>query len=205
MNKTSKKKVNDTFVNEEKNQEKLHENNEAPEVVEEANSNNSKENTIAPEVMEQINYLNSKFEEKIKSYEEEILNLKKENLANLDNQRKQYERDLENTKKYMFQKFFEEILIIGDSLEIGIKAKQENYEKFIDGLKMTFGIYINTLKKYEVELIDAKIGDDFNDQLHECMGTSEKGENNKILEVLSTGYKYGNRTIRPTKVIVGIK
>lgn len=203
MNKTSKKKVNDTSVNEEKNQEKLHENNEA-QVIEEADSDNSKKNTIAPEVMEQINYLNSKFEEKIKSYEEEILNLKKENLANLDNQRKQYERDLENTKKYMFQKFFEEILIIGDSLEIGIKAKQENYEKFIDGLKMTFGIYINTLKKYEVELINAKIGDDFNDQFHECMGTSQ-GENNKILEILSTGYRYGNRTIRPTKVIVGMK
>lgn len=167
--------------------------------------NNEKKDNIPPEVMEQLNYLNKKFQEKIQEYEDKILNLKKENLANLDNQKKQYEKDSENLKKYMFQKFFEEILIVGDSLEVGIKAKSENYEKFIDGLKMTFGIYINTLKKYNVELIDVKVGDIFNDKLHECMGTSQEGENNKIVNILSTGYTYGDRTIRPTKVIVGVK
>jgi molecular chaperone GrpE len=203
MNKASKKKVDNT-INENENNDKINENN-IDEKIEIINKENNEDKVISPEIMEQINYLNNKFEEKTKEYEEKILHLKKENLANLDNQKKQYEKDFENVKKYMFQKFFEEILIVGDSLEVGIKAKQENYEKFIDGLKMTFGIYVNTLKKYQVEIIDVKIGDDFNDQFHECMGTSEEGENNKIVNILSTGYKYGDRTIRPTKVIVGTK
>ena len=199
MSKASKKKVDNTS-DEVKNEEKLQDEKLTNEEVVK-----DEKISIPPEVMEQINYLNIKFEEKTKDYENQILHLKKENLANLDNQKKQYEKDFDNVKKYMFQKFFEEILIIGDSLEVGIKAKQENYEKFIDGLKMTFGIYVNTLKKYQVELIDTKIGDDFNDKFHECMGTSEEGENNKIVNILSTGYKYGDRTIRPTKVIVGLK
>jgi molecular chaperone GrpE len=203
--KASKKKTTNTIENEEKIHDSINVNNiNENEDINPKTSTTNKED-VNPQVMEQINYLNNKFQEKTKEYEEKILHLKKENLANLDNQKKQYEKDFENVKKYMFQKFFEEILIIGDSLEVGIKAKAENYEKFIDGLKMTFGIYVNTLKKYNLEIIETKIGDDFNDQLHECMGTSPEGENNKVVSILSTGYKYGDRTIRPTKVIVGLK
>jgi molecular chaperone GrpE len=164
-----------------------------------------KENVMPDEMLEQLTFLNNKFEEKIKEYEDKVLNLKKENLANLDNQKKQFEREKDDLKKYLFQKFFEDILVVLDSLEVGINAKQENYEKFLDGLKMTNSIFINTLNKYTVNPINAKIGEEFNDTYHECMGITEKGDNNKITDILSTGYKYGDRILRPTKVIVGTK
>lgn len=199
MNKKSKNIKNEEVTEILENENKIEEN--------EVNINKEENVTpeITPELMAQINFINEKFEDKMKEYEDKITHLKKENLANLANQKKQYDKDLENVKKYMFQKFFEEILIIGDSLEVGIKAKSENYDKFIDGLKMTFGIYLNTLKKYKVELIDVKIGDEFNDQLEECMGTNPEVENNKIASILNTGYFYEDRVLRPTKVVVGIK
>jgi len=134
-----------------------------------------------------------------------LLNLKKENLANLENQKKYYEKESENLKKYLFQNFFQDILIVIDSLEVGIKAKAENYEKFLDGLKMTHGIFINTCKKYQVEPILTHVGDAFDDNIHECMGTTESVANNVIANILSSGYKFQDRILRPVKVIVGTK
>jgi molecular chaperone GrpE len=169
------------------------------------NENCKHEENVPNDIMNELEFLNNKFEEKIKEYEEKVLYLRKENLANLDNQKKQFEKEKEELKKYLFQKFFEDILIVLDSLEVGINAKQDNYEKFLNGLKMTKDIFIKTLNKYNVSIIPAETGDTFNDAYHECMGTSEDFENNKIMDILSTGYKYSDRVIRPTKVIVGVK
>ena len=99
MNKVSKDKIDNT-----ENENKNHEIN-INEELEVVDKEIKEEKIISPEIMEQINYLNTKFEEKNKEYEEKILHLKKENLANLDNQKKQYEKDFENVKKYMFQKY----------------------------------------------------------------------------------------------------
>jgi molecular chaperone GrpE len=165
----------------------------------------NKKSEISPELMEQIQFLSSKFEEKMKENEEKIIHLQKENMANLANQKKQHEKETENMKKYMFQKFLEDILIVLDSLEIGLKAKPDTYEKFLNGLQMTHGIFLNILKKYQTELIDTKIGDVFDDHIHECIGTEENADNNRVAVILSTGYKLNDRVIRPTKVLVGTK
>lgn len=167
--------------------------------------NNEQEN-IAPEVLEEAqNHLIKELENIQKANEEKILNLQKENLANLQNHKKQQEKEIESLKKYMFQKFFEDILIVLDSLETGLKVKPDNFDKFIDGLKMTNTIFINILKKYNVEVISVKVGDVFDDSLHECLGTDPVIASNVISSILSTGYKIQDRVIRPTKVIVGIK
>lgn len=64
----------------------------------------------------------------------------------------------------------------------------------------------NVLKENGVEEIEAKIGDEFDPELHEAVTDSnlqiESESTNIIKKVVSKGYKMENKVIRPAKVIV---
>jgi molecular chaperone GrpE (heat shock protein) len=181
-----------------------------PEHIHDENCNHDakedkKEQINNEEFLTQMKLFAQKYDEEIKKYEEQIINLQQENLANLSNQKKYYMQEMETHNKYLLQKFFTDILMVLDSLEIGLTAKDINYMQFLDGLKMTHGIFLNICKQYHVELINTQIGDIFDDTIHECIGTNDTYENNKIASIASTGYKLKERILRSTKVFVGTK
>ena len=124
-----------------------------------------------------------------------------EKLTALEQQKKQYLLEIENIKKFSLQKFIEDLLIVADNMSLASMAQQDNYQQFISGLNMTINIFNNTLKKYQVEEISAKVGDTFDETYHECLGVVEEG--NEIVQILKPGYQYAGRVIRATQVIVG--
>lgn len=152
--------------------------------------------------MEQILQEQKKqYETKIKLCEEKMKEMHIDKLTSLEQQKKQYLLEIETVKKYALQKFVEDLLTVADTLKMASIATWDNYEKFMDGLNMTINIFMNTLSKYHVEEIPTKVGDIFDESIHECLATS--GEGNNIVQILKPGYKYGERVIRATQVIVG--
>lgn len=144
-----------------------------------------------------------KYEAKLKACEEKMKEMYVDKLASLEQQKKQYLQEIDTAKKYALQKFVEDLLTVADTLKLAAFAKEENYSQFMDGLNMTINIFINTLKKHQVEEIKVNIGDIFDESIHDCLAT--QGEGNQIIQIIKPGYKYGERVIRAAQVIVGTK
>ena len=87
-----------------------------------------------------------------------------------------------------------------DSLDMAINAqKDEEHKKGIELVKKAF---IDALKKFDVEEIDAQ--GDFNPNLHEAVMSKDDPDNaGKIIQVLRAGYKRGDKVLRHTMCVVG--
>ena len=87
-----------------------------------------------------------------------------------------------------------------DSLDMAINAqKDEEHKKGIELVKKAF---MDALKKFDVEEIDAQ--GDFNPNLHEAVMSKDDPDNaGKIIQVLRAGYKRGDKVLRHTMCVVG--
>ncbi len=94
----------------------------------------------------------------------------------------------------------EAILPTIDSLDMAINAqKDEEHKKGIELVKKAF---MDALKKFDVEEIDAQ--GDFNPKFHEAVMSKDDPDNaGKIVQVLRTGYKRGDKVLRHTMCVVG--
>ena len=94
----------------------------------------------------------------------------------------------------------EAILPTIDSLDMAINAqKDEEHKKGIELVKKAF---LDVLKKFDVEEIDAT--GDFNPNLHEAVMSKDDPDNaGKIIQVLRAGYKRGDKVLRHTMCVVG--
>ncbi len=70
-----------------------------------------------------------------------------------------------------------------------------------EGLKVSIDQFLDALKAEGVTQIEAQ-GKEFDPNLMECIKVAE-GEENKVLEVLRTGYIINDKVLRPAQVIVG--
>ena len=87
-----------------------------------------------------------------------------------------------------------------DALDMAINAqKDEEHKKGIELVKKAF---MDALKKFDVEEIDAQ--GDFNPNLHEAVMSKDDPDNaGKIVQVLRAGYKRGDKVLRHTMCVVG--
>ncbi|MBU1104680.1 MAG: nucleotide exchange factor GrpE [Patescibacteria group bacterium] len=118
-------------------------------------------------------------------------------LADYKNLEKRVTEEKTEFAKYALSNFLRELLPILDNLE---KAQEHLKD---EGLQLVITNFKELLKQEGVETIEAE-GDNFDPRHHEAVELA-KGEENKILKVLETGYKLRSRILRPAKVIVGKK
>ena len=87
-----------------------------------------------------------------------------------------------------------------DSLDMAINAqKDEEHKKGIELVKKAF---LDVLKKFDVEEIQAD--GDFDPKFHEAVMSKDDPDNaGKIVQVLRTGYKRGDKVLRHTMCVVG--
>jgi molecular chaperone GrpE len=110
-------------------------------------------------------------------------------------------------KDYAIQKFAKDLVDSVDNLDRALsavpeesRADAENKKELVDlynGLKMTEGILLNTLKKHGLEKIDP-IGEAFDPNRHEAMfqvPMADK-EPGSVFHVQQTGFTLNGRTIR---------
>ncbi len=126
--------------------------------------------------------------------------------AELENLRKRHDRDLSNAHKYALERFVSELLPVRDSLELGLKAAQEEHAdvaKLREGTELTLNLFSSVLEKFNVAVIDPE-GEPFNPELHQAMAMqpAEDVAPNTVINVVQKGYSLNGRLVRPAMVIV---
>ncbi|MGE0371484.1 MAG: nucleotide exchange factor GrpE [Gammaproteobacteria bacterium] len=127
--------------------------------------------------------------------------------AEMANQQRRAERELENAHKYGLEKFAAELLPVIDGLEMGLNASTagEGVDpvKLREGMELTLKILTATLNKFGLRALDPA-GERFNPELHQAMTVQPApgAEPNTVLTVYQKGYLLNDRLIRPAMVVV---
>lgn len=127
--------------------------------------------------------------------------------AEMDNIRKRARRDVESARKFALEKFAGDLLGVCDSLELGLKAAEEqagDFDKLKEGMEMTNRMLTSSLEKAGVEPINPESGEAFNPEFHEAVSTqpTEEQAPNTIASVMQKGYMLNGRVLRAAMVVV---
>jgi molecular chaperone GrpE len=147
---------------------------------------------------------------RIEELEDELAHTKDSLLrkaAELDNVRKRVQRERVQLFEEAKAGALEDFMPIADDLLRTLKAAEESEieDSFLEGVTLVAEKFKNVLEKHGVERID-ETGVPFDVNLHDAMmkqpAPDENTGSDVVLQVLESGYKIGNRTIRHAKVIV---
>ena len=136
----------------------------------------------------------------ISSLEDKHLRLK----AEFDNYRKRKDSEISSLLKYEGKSFIIDFLSILDNISRGIESyKEDDIKKALLLVKDDF------IKKLDVKGVKpfGEVGDNFDPELHEALTTTNdpKTDDNLIVEIYESGYKYKDLIIRHAKVVVNKK
>ena len=136
----------------------------------------------------------------ISSQEDKHLRLK----AEFDNYRKRKDSEISSLLKYEGKSFIMDFLSILDNISRGIESyKEDDIKKALLLVKDDF------IKKLDVKGVKpfGEVGDNFDPELHEALTTTNdpKTDDNSIVEIYESGYKYKDLIIRHAKVVVNKK
>lgn len=133
---------------------------------------------------------------------EELTNVSKRALADLQNFKRRSEEDQRNLVAFANGNLVLEILPILDNFERAIEHKPEGApQEWLDGILQIYNQFQKILEKQGVEVIKAE-GEKYDPNFHEAMLHSS-GKNGIIIQELEKGYLLKGKVIRPTKVSVG--
>lgn len=123
--------------------------------------------------------------------------------AEIENNRRRAEQDVEKAHKFALEKFAKEMLNVVDNLERGLQALEDADDSVKSGVELTHKGLVATLSQFGVESVGA-VGEAFNPELHQAisMQPAEGIEPNHISVVLQRGYTLHGRVIRPAMVMV---
>ncbi len=153
--------------------------------------------TVDPEMVIQIlEGRNKELEEKYMRLQAEYLNFKTRTQS-----------EISKMLQYEGEGFIKEILTIKDNLERAVMMDDndlsDEVSKFLSGFKMILGNLTALLDKFEVKEVEC-LGLEFDPHVAEAVLTEhdENKPENVVLEVLTKGYKYKDKLIRPAMVKV---
>lgn len=125
--------------------------------------------------------------------------------AELENQRRRFERELEAAHKYAIERFAAELLNVCDSLEMGLEAARRSRDAggIIEGTELTLKAFHKAFDKFGIEAVEPT-GERFDPERHQAMTTQESREHppNTVLLTMQKGYLLHGRVLRPAMVIV---
>ena len=126
--------------------------------------------------------------------------------AEMENLRRRHNKSLEAAHKFAMERFAKELLDVADSMELGLKASEQegvSVKSLIEGMKLTQQQLLTIFNNLNIEIIDAK-GTKFDPDFHEAltMVVNTELEPNTVQEVVQKGYTLNQRLLRASKVIV---
>ncbi len=124
--------------------------------------------------------------------------------ADLENYRKRVNREKEELLNYGNKSLIEEILPIIDNLERALAhASEDGLGGVVEGIRMTHGMLLAALKKFNVTPIEAT-GTQFDSAFHQAMAQVPTDEHppNTVVEEYQKGYMLKERLLRPAMVTV---
>lgn len=125
--------------------------------------------------------------------------------AELENLRKRSQREIENARRYGIDRFAQELLAVGDSLEKGLEAASEepSVEVLMAGKEATLKQLKQLLERFSIVELNP-LGEEFDPESHEAMTTqpSEEYKPGQVMAVIQKGYRIHDRLLRPAQVII---
>lgn len=151
--------------------------------------------------------LSKKEEDSKKTKEEENLDGWKRCQADFDNYRKRQDERMKELGILVKEDMALQIFPVLDNFQASIEHIPEDQQKsaWVEGMLHIQRQMEDVLKNNGIEEIEAKIGDEFNPEIHEAVENhqeKEKEEKHKIKKIISKGYKIGDKIIRAARVIV---
>ena len=149
-------------------------------------------------------------EDKLKKTEDKLLR----SLAEIENQRRRFEKEIKDAFEFGSFNFAKESLAILDNLQrakVAIKnddnlKNNKDLNKFLDNLTIIEKDCMTIFEKNRITKIDTK-DKKFDPNLHQAMTEIEdsKSEPGTIVQEIQTGYMLGDRLLRPALVAVAKK
>ena len=165
-----------------------------------------------PQIKESNKNLNKKLNIKkkenlkinLESLQNEFKKAKETNLrllAEIENLRKRFDKEREDTFKYAVTEFANEIILVVDnfsrvmeSISSINKNSNDNVKPLIDGIDLIFKDFLKTLEKFDPNFHQAVSEEINNDK--------EVGE---IIKIIQNGYLIKDRLLRPASVVIAKK
>ncbi len=149
-------------------------------------------------------------EEKLKETDDKLLR----SLAEIENQRRRFEKEIKDAFEFGSFNFARESLAILDNLQrakLAIKndehlKKNQDLDKFLENITIVEKDLINIFEKNRIKKINTK-DKKFDPNLHQAMSEIEDDskDTGSILQEIQSGYKLGDRLLRPALVSVAKK
>ena len=163
------------------------------------------ENDINKEKVKELS-----IEEKLKISEDKLLRA----LAEIENQRRRFEKEIKDAFEFGSFNFAKESLAILDNLQRAKEAikndeklkKNENLDRFLENIIIIEKDLISIFEKNRIKKIDTK-NKKFDPNIHQAMSEieDEKAEAGTVLQEIQAGYMLGERLLRPALVSVSKK
>ena len=149
-------------------------------------------------------------EEKFKESEEKLLR----SLAEIENQRRRFEKEIKDAFEFGSFNFAKESLAILDNLQRAKEAikndeklkHNKDLDKFLENITVVEKDLITIFEKNRIKKIEA-LNKKFDPNFHQAMSEIEddKVDSGTILQEIQTGYMLSNRLLRPALVSVSKK
>ena len=149
-------------------------------------------------------------EEKLKESDDKLLR----SLAEIENQRRRFEKEIKDAFEFGSFNFAKESLAILDNLQrakLAIKNDEnlknnKDLDKFLENITIIEKDLINIFERNRIKKIDTK-NKKFDPNLHQAMSEieDESKDTGSILEEIQSGYMLGERLLRPSLVSVAKK
>lgn len=126
--------------------------------------------------------------------------------AEMDNLRRRTEKEVQDARKFALERFAKELLVVPDSLELGIQAATSELPevaKLREGSELTLKQLLSVLEKFNVRPVDA-MGQKFDPAVHQAMSMEPRTdvEPNTVVRVFQKGYTLNERLLRPAMVVI---
>ena len=143
---------------------------------------------------------------KIKKIEQELKEHKDRNvrlLAEFNNYKDRIFEEKAKSEKYEGSEVIKNIIPIIDDIERVLNLENIKEKAVIDGINLIKNKFLSVLNEQGVMSYDS-LGKEFNPDLHEAIMIKKvKNKYNIVVEEFEKGYKYHDKVIRHSKVVVG--
>lgn len=128
-------------------------------------------------------------------------------VAELENTRKRFKRDLESSINLASANLLRDLLDVVDNFEralVSVEAEEEPSATAVRrGIRLIYGQFMDVLRQSGLSRIEAR-GEPFDPNLHEALSQKETDEvpSHSVVEVVQEGYLLHDKVLRPARVIV---
>ena len=124
--------------------------------------------------------------------------------AEIENQRKRLQRDLEQARRFANERLLGDLLPVCDGLERGLAVETADVKALREGMDLTLKALLKVAENNGLQQIDP-IGQPFNPELHQAVGMVDappQAAPNSVVSVMQKGYVLNERLLRPALVMV---